>query len=86
MAKRLIPYSVYLPEDLHAKLKKVAEHRQASALVRDAITMALEGTDAMNAGYKKGILECTKIIKNDELLNRTGMAKPLEKQFKELIK
>ena len=37
--KRLIPYSVHLPEDIHKKLKAAAGDRKASALVRDAITL-----------------------------------------------
>ena len=41
MEKRLIPYSVHLPEPIYAKLKKAAGERKASALVRDAITMMI---------------------------------------------
>lgn len=83
--KRLIPYSVHLPEDVYEKLKKAAEHRQASAMVRDAITMALEGSTPFEAGYKKAIKDCIKIIKTDELLQKIGMAKPLEAEMKKLI-
>ena len=57
--KRLIPYSVHLPADLHAKLKKAAGERQASALVRDSITMALDGSSAYEGGYKKAVKDCT---------------------------
>ena len=42
--KRLIPYSVHLPEDVYKKLKEAAGSRKASALVRDAIDFdALSG-------------------------------------------
>ena len=44
-AKRLIPYSVHLPEDVYNKLKEAAGNRKASALVRDAITLIVEGDD-----------------------------------------
>ena len=84
--KRLIPYSVHLPEDVYEKLKKAAAHRQASAMVRDAITMALEGSSTFEAGYKKGVKDSIKIIKKDELLQKIGMVKPLENEMKELIK
>lgn len=84
--KRLIPYSVHLPEDLYNKLKKAAGHRQASALVRDSITMALEGSSTFEGGYKKAVKDCIKIIKSDELLQRIGMVKPIEFQMKELTK
>jgi hypothetical protein len=51
--KRLIPYSVHLPEEVHAKLKEAAGNRKASALVRDAITLIIEGDDEFNGGYNK---------------------------------
>ena len=41
-SKRLIPYSVYLSEEVHVALKEKARARQASKIVRDAITMILE--------------------------------------------
>ena len=53
--KRLIPYSVHLPEEVHAKLKEAAGNRKASALVRDAITLIIEGDDEFNGGYNKGV-------------------------------
>ena len=37
--KKLVPYSVYLPLEMHVKLKKAAKQRKASQLIRDAITM-----------------------------------------------
>ena len=83
--KRLIPYSVHLPEDLYLRMKELAQDRQASALVRDAITMALDGEDAFDAGYKKGVNDCIKIIKKEEILYRIGLVKPLQNSFKELI-
>jgi len=84
--KRLIPYSVHLPEDVYEKLKKAAQHRQASALVREAITMALEDSTAFEGGYKKAVKDCISIIKKDALLKQIGMVKPIETQLKELIK
>lgn len=60
--KKLIPYSVYLPADYHAKLKAVAKERKASAMIRDAIMMILDGTDAYKGGYNKGVRDAAQIV------------------------
>lgn len=84
--KRLIPYSVHLPEEVYEKLKKAAQHRQASALVREAITMALEDSTAFEGGYKRGVKDCIAVIKKDPVLKHIVSIKALEAQLKELIK
>jgi hypothetical protein len=61
-AKRLIPYSVHLREDIYDKLKAAAGERKASSLVRDAITMLIEGDDAYTSGYNKALQDCIKTI------------------------
>ena len=60
--KKLIPYSVYLPIEHHTKLKEFAKDRQASALIRDAIGMLVDGTDVFRTGYNKGIRDAAKVI------------------------
>lgn len=60
--KKLIPYSVYIPDDLYKKLKLLAKERKASVLIRDAISMALDGNDAYTSGYNKAIRDASKII------------------------
>ena len=60
--KRLIPYSVHLTESVYTALKSAAKERKASALVRDAITMIIEGDTAYNSGYNKGVRDCIHII------------------------
>lgn len=60
--KKLIPYSVYLPKDYHDKLKEVAKDRKASALIRDAIQMILDGGDAYRGGYNKGVRDAAQIV------------------------
>lgn len=62
MEKRLIPYSVYLSPELHAKLKDVAKQRRASALIRDAITMIIEKKDAFHSGYVKGVRDAAQVV------------------------
>lgn len=60
--KKLIPYSVYLPKDYHAKLKTVAKERKASAMIRDAIMMILDGDDAYRGGYNKGVRDAAQVV------------------------
>jgi hypothetical protein len=61
--EKLIPYSLYLPQEQIAKLKKKAKNRKASAFIRDALIMALEDNDAFNSGFNKGLREACRVIK-----------------------
>jgi hypothetical protein len=60
--KNLVPYSVYLPVEYHEKIKELAKQRKASSTVRDAICMILDGNDAYNSGYAKGLKDAIKVI------------------------
>lgn len=62
MDKKLIPYSVYLPENLFLELKKLAQERKASKLIRDAIAMIIDGNDAFNSGYNKAVKEAAQLV------------------------
>ena len=64
--KNLVPYSVYLPIEQHIKLKDLAKSRKASALIRDAITMIIEGNDAYNSGYNKACKDAAKVVYDNE--------------------
>ena len=64
--KRLVPYSVHLREDIYLKLKEAAGQRKAAALVRDAITLIVEGDDVFNGGYNKGLRDAISVIKENE--------------------
>lgn len=61
-AKKLIPYSVYLPEDYVLRLKEMAKQRKASSMIRDAIVMILDGNDAYKSGYAKGVKDAAQIV------------------------
>ena len=65
-ARRLIPYSVHLPEDIYKKLKAAAGERKASALVRDAISLILDGGDAYANGYNKGLRDAIDSVNSNE--------------------
>ena len=72
-AKRLIPYSVHLREDIYLKLKDAAKDRKATALVRDAITLIVEGDDAFNGGYNKAIRDVIAAVHEDEWCKSVGV-------------
>ena len=67
--RRLIPYSVHLPEHIYKKLKTAAGERKASGMVRDAITLIINGGTAYNSGYNKGLKDCIKIVETESLIN-----------------
>lgn len=87
--KRLVPYSVHLREDIYKKLKIAAGERKASGLVRDAITMIIEGDDAHTSGYNKGIQDAIKVINADStvtglVINGHNVGKTLVENVKAL--
>lgn len=64
--KKLVPYSLYLPQEYYKKLKEVAKDRKASSLVRDAIIMILDGNEAYDSGYNKGIRDAAKVVYDNQ--------------------
>lgn len=62
MDRKLVPYSVYIPIALHEQLKRLARQRKASALIRDAIVMILDGKDDYTSGYNKGIKDAARVV------------------------
>lgn len=62
MDKRLVPYNVYLHAEHVDKLKKMAGERKASSVVRDAISMMMDGQDTYNSGYNRAVKDAVKII------------------------
>lgn len=88
--QRLIPYSVHLREDIYHKLKEAAKDRKATALVRDAITMIVEGDDEFNGGYNKAIRDVISVIHDDQWCKTIGVegqsfAYYLEEQLSPMI-
>jgi hypothetical protein len=70
---RLVPYSVHLKREVYDKLKLAAGQRKASALVRDAINMIVEGDDEFNGGYNKGIRDAMGLIESDPIASRLSI-------------
>jgi hypothetical protein len=88
--KRLVPYSVHLREDIYLKLKAAAGQRKATALVRDAITLIVEGDDVFNGGYNKGLRDAIAVIKENERassisIDGESIADILSKQIEAMI-
>ena len=63
---KLVPNSVYLPSDLHKKLKLLARDRKASELIRNAIQMIIDGNTAYNSGNNKALKDTVKVINTNE--------------------
>ena len=68
-SKRLIPYSVHLPEELHVELRELAKCRKASSLVRDALTSMLKGGKPFDSGYNQAIRDVLKLINKHDTAN-----------------
>ena len=88
--KRLVPYSVHLREDIYLKLKEAAGQRKATALVRDAITLIVEGDDVFNGGYNKGLRDAIAVIQENERassisIDGESIADILSKQIEAMI-
>ena len=62
MEKKMIPYSLFLPEDIFLKVKELAKERKAAPLIREAIGMVLNNHDAFTAGYHRGISDAAKVV------------------------
>jgi hypothetical protein len=60
--RKLIPYSVYLPEKHYKALKKAAKDRKASELIREAIAIVIEGNDSYRSGYNNAIADAVVTI------------------------
>lgn len=68
MADRLIPYTVYLPEEHYERIKDFAKQRKASEMVRDAICSYLDGTSKFDAGYNRALKDAVRKVKADNSL------------------
>jgi len=89
--KRLIPYSLYLPEYTYLQLKAKAKNRQASSMVRDAVTMILDGNDQFTAGYKQAVTDILRVIDANRTLNAIAydglcMAEMISDEIKDLAR
>lgn len=62
MEKKLIPYNLYLYTEHVDKLKKLAGQRKASSLIRDAVSMMLDGKDEYSAGYNRALKDIADLV------------------------
>jgi metal-responsive CopG/Arc/MetJ family transcriptional regulator len=63
---KLTPYSVYLPSDLHKKLKALAKDRKASEMIRNAIQMLIDGHHEFNSGYNQALKDAITMVTSNE--------------------
>ncbi len=89
--KRLVPYSVYLDEWIVKELKKKAKSRQASSLIRDAISAVLKGHENYSAGYNSGLQAAIDSINESPVASKISfegklISKHLADRIKELTK
>ena len=85
-SKRLIPYSVHLTPEIYDKLKELAQERKASKLVRDAITMILNGKGDFDSGYDKGIMDAIDAVANKISYEEDTIADAIIDQLEMLLK
>ena len=62
MEKKLIPYSVHLPEEIYLQVKAAAGTRKASVIIREAIVTYLANDDKHSAGYNRAIREAISMV------------------------
>jgi hypothetical protein len=91
MEKRLVPYSVHLPEDIFNIVKQAAGERKASGLVRDAIISFVENQGQYDNGFRAGIEAAIKKVGNNKLASSISyknelIADTLSTELKSLIK
>jgi metal-responsive CopG/Arc/MetJ family transcriptional regulator len=76
--RKLIPYSVYLPEELHKKLKDLAKERKASELIRNAIQMIIDGHKEYDSGYNQAVKDAIQVaLSNDDAMTISVMNKKI---------
>lgn len=67
MEKRLIPYSVHLPEHIYIKIKQAAGDRKAAGIVREAIVSFIENEDLFQSGFNSGVNAAIKKVSANKL-------------------
>ena len=60
--KKLVPYSVYIPQDIYVKLREAAKDRKASVIVRDAIVRAFDESDSYTSGYNRALKDAADVV------------------------
>lgn len=91
MDKKLIPYSVHLPEEIFLKIKEAADNRKASGLVREAIISFIENKGLFEKGFNSGIDACVKSVKKHKLagslaVNGESLSESISNELNRLAK
>jgi predicted DNA-binding protein len=84
--KRMIPFSVYLPSDMHQAMTEIAKGRKASSMVREAISMLINDMDVYDSAYKTALGDCIHQVNQDSLLTSISCdGETLAKRVKNII-
>lgn len=91
MEKRLIPYSVHLPESVFLKVKEFAGDRRAASMIRDAIVAMVEGNDFYTKGYNSALDAAIKKIEKNKIatsvaINGEVVAESIAREITQLRK
>jgi predicted transcriptional regulator len=85
--EKLIPYSIHLRPDIHAKLKEVAGKRKASELIRNAITYYLQNEETYKAGFNDGYNRAMEEVQNHPVAKSIGWrGEPLSELLSNFLK
>ena len=68
--RKMIPYSVYVPPEMHEELVAKAKSGEASSLIRKAIRLLLNDNNQFKAGYNQAILDVVKLIGKTTGINK----------------
>lgn len=69
MDKKLIPYSVHLPENIFNAIKQAAGDRKAASLVREAIIQFVEKRNMFDQGFNAGLEAAIKKTVNHKVVS-----------------
>ena len=61
--RKMIPYSVYLQPEMHARMVEYAKEGKASAMIRNGIESMLNDGDNYKAGYNQALSDVIKLEK-----------------------
>lgn len=72
---KLVPYTLYIHKEHLEKLKKLSEDRKASSMIRDSISMLLDGDTSYLSGYNRALKDITKVINKSKEISVISIGK-----------
>jgi hypothetical protein len=72
---KLVPYTLYIHQEHLEKLKKLSEDRKASSMIRDSISMLLDGDTSYLSGYNRALKDMAKVINKSKEIEFLSVGK-----------